>query len=57
MEKLERNLEKILKENDDREIEIEGLGKKTLADWKIEISQALKDEFADDPVYQQRVSK
>jgi len=54
------NLEQILKENlnnnDNRIIEVEGLGKKTIAEWKIEFSQALYDEFKDDPEYQRRIS-
>jgi len=46
-----------LRENNDHEFEIEGLGKKTLAEWDLEFSKALYDEFKDDPEYQRRISK
>jgi hypothetical protein len=58
MENLEQIFEETLKEkNDTRVIEIEGLGKRTLAEWEVEVSQALKDEFGNDPEYQRRASQ
>jgi len=57
MDKRAKQLKKIWREDDTRVIEIEGLGKKTLTELKIEIAQALYDEFKDDPEYQWRFSQ
>ena len=57
MDYLKQILKENLNDNDACVIEIEGLGKKTLAEWKNEFSKALHDEFKNDPEYQRRISQ
>jgi len=55
MDNLKQIFEETLKENENSEIKM--IGKKTLDEWETEFSQALYDEFKDDPEYQRRAAQ